>query len=77
MKQDSFLRTGLPDTPRDKPCRTDHIVFQVRLLNHIFSKVHLPLDHRTYLGCSFARTSGCFLGRDSEVLRTHHRLGEM
>jgi hypothetical protein len=73
MKQDSFLRTGLPDTPRDKPCRTDHIVFQVRLLNHIFSKVHLLLDHRMYLGCSSVRTSGCFLEIDSEVLQTHRR----
>ena len=77
MKQDSFLRTGLPDTPRDKPYHIDHIVFQARLLNHIFNKVRLPLGHRTYLGCLFVRLSGCFLGIDSEVLRTHRRLGEM
>ena len=77
MKQDSFLRTSLPDTPRDKPYHIDHIVFRARLLDHISNKVRLPLGHRTCLRCLFVHLSECSLGIDSEVLQTHRRLGEM
>jgi hypothetical protein len=77
MKQGSFLRTGLPDTPRDKHYHIDHIVFRARLLDRISNKVRLPLGRRTYLGCLSVRLSGCSLGIGSEVLRTHRRLGEM
>ncbi len=77
MKQDSFLRTNPPDSLRDRPYRIDHTVSRARLLDHIFNKVRLPLGRRTYLGCLFVRLSGCFLGIDSEALRTHRRLGEM
>ena len=76
MKRDSFLRTSLADTPRDKPYHIDHIVFRARLLDHISNKVRLPLGRRTYLGCLSVRLSECSLGIGSEVLRTHRRLGE-
>ena len=77
MKQDSFLRTSLPDILCDMLYRIDHIVFLVHRLDHIFNMARLLLGHRTCLRCLFVHLSECSLGTDSEVPQTHRRLGEM
>ena len=72
-KQDSSLRTGLPNILCDILYRIGHIVFLAHRLDHIFSMVRLLLDHHTCLRCLSVRPSECSLGTDSEVLQKHGR----
>ena len=77
MKQDSFLRTSLPDIPYDMLYRTGHTILLAHRFDHIFNMARLLLGHCTCLRCLFVHLSECSLGTDCEVLQMHRRLTEM